>query len=387
MKVLFLCHDPPAPVTNGGAMDMLGMCQSLHDLGHTVDLAFTVKSNSTPVDEARLSYACNRYWKFIRNTGARAAMSRLPYQISSRHALMTHNFSDAYDVVIASDHCSGALFNPHIITRHWILRRNNIEQDYAIRMAADSNNAAQKLFFYRESHAFNRWHKRIDSRVDQIWYVSTEELKLQSSQVPNQCNKYLLVPSALGEKSFAPVSLGRMLHRRVLYFGSMTVPINRKAVDWFVREVHPQLLEHVPGYNLVIAGRVDHSLGSWVSRHLARKDYSFIPSPEDADAIYQPGGIFVDPLAHDAGIKLKILEAVRRGYAVVCSPESLYGSGLLPGEHALTAVGADKFFKAVEMLLIHPGTAMKLIEQAQEQMQSHFDIDRTIREALALLND
>jgi hypothetical protein len=34
MKILFACHDPPAPITNGGVIDMLGMVQALHDLGH-----------------------------------------------------------------------------------------------------------------------------------------------------------------------------------------------------------------------------------------------------------------------------------------------------------------------------------------------------------------
>ncbi len=367
-------------------MDMLGMCQALHDLGHEVDLVYTAKSQTTPVDDARLSRACHRHWKIMRNTGVLAALSSRPYQIASRAGLMTHAFADTYDVVIASDHCSGALLNPSLAARHWILRRNNAEADYALRMAEEATSFAQKLFFWKESHAFRRWHQRMDGRADQIWYVSTEELRKQSGTARATAPDRLLVPSALGDRHFEPVDIERMKRRRVLYFGSLTIPINRKSVDWFVTEIHPRLRETVPGYHLVIAGRVDDGLQSWVAQHQMRDDYAFLPSPADADALYQPGGIFIDPLAHDAGIKLKILEAVRRGYAIVCSSNSLQGSGLSAGDHARTADTADDFFHAVAHLLTHPNDAAALANRAQKQMRAHFAIDASVSHALGLLN-
>lgn len=390
MKILFLCHDPPAPVTNGGVMDMMGMCQALHDLGHDVHLVYTPKSSNTQVHQERLAGASQLQESRVRNTGLGAAISWLPYQISSRRALREQPFSYTYDVVIASDHCSGILLNQTLTAKFKVLRRQNIEADYALRMAQGAGHLSEKIFFYKEYLAFRRWNKHIDPIVDQIWYVSTEEISQQSVGILSNKTAHkkparLLIPAALGDTRLEPVNLERLSRRRVLYFGSMTVAINRQSVDWYVQNVHPRLCQLVPGYELVIAGRVDPSLRGWSSVHESSNGYTFIPSPEDAEAIYAPGGIFIDPMAHDAGIKLKIIEAIRRGYPVVCSPNSLYGSGLLSNVHALTATTVDEFCQALVYLLTHPDAAADLVKRAQEQVRAHFDIKRSIADALLLL--
>jgi hypothetical protein len=382
MKALFVCHDPPAPANNGGSIDMLGMLESLARLGFSVDLLFTVRDDNTPIDRARLEKSAARLRVVQRNTGIAAALALRPYQIASRRGLESIKLPDNYDIVIASDHTGNVFANPSLVTRRRFLRRNNDEALYASRMAASSGNA-KRLFFRKEAALFRRWTSRHDRDVDQIWYVSTEELAQESRAAGDSGPKRLLVPSALGAREVSPVKPDAIGRGRTLYFGSLTVPINRAAVDWFVDHVHPLILARGCPCDLTIAGRMGAAEAEWAQSLTGRSDLLLVPNPADPAELYSAGGIFIDPLAHDAGIKLKILEAVRNGFAVVCHPASLYGSGLEPGLHALIATDAIAMAEAVAGLMAKPEAAAAMALRAQRRLIDHFDIDRDIAHAIA----
>jgi hypothetical protein len=386
MRCLFVCHDPPAPANNGGAIDMLGMLDGLARLGADVHLLMTVKSADMPVDAARLSASARSTQVIERNAGLLAAMSLQPYQIASRALLGSVRLEKPYDVVIASDHCSGIFLNPGLTARYRILRRNNDESRYARRMAANEPKLASRLFYTKESILFRFWTSRVDAIADQVWYASEEEMVSEAgSDGRGKRPARLSVPPAIqGGKSQPPrkaaISMGR-----VLYFGSFTVPVNRDGVDWFIANVHPLLMKRLSNYRLVVAGRVGPDEQAWASRYVDRPDLDFIANPHDPAALYEPGGIFVDPRAHDVGIKVKIVEAVRQGYAVVCSSNSLVGSGLSAGEHARTAKTPEQFADGIEKLVANPDEAVEMAVRAQSVVQARFNVDRNMRDAFRLL--
>jgi len=157
-------------------------------------------------------------------------------------------------------------------------------------------------------------------------------------------------------------------------------------VEWFITQVHPQLRQRLPKYRLVIAGRVGPAEQAWAASYAGRTDLDFIPNPEDALQLYGPGGVFIDPRAHDVGIKVKILEAVRNGYAVVCSKNSLVGSGLTAGAHARTADSVEQFVNEIEQVLSDPAGSCRMAAEAQAVIRRHFDVDRNMKQAFEMLD-
>lgn len=368
---------------------MLGMCSALHELGHEVDLVYTVRNSQMHADKDKLDRICSTHRAVERNTGLRAALSLLPYQVVSRCQLATLDMAKDYDVVIVSDHCSILLKNPEVRSRYWVLRRQNSESDYAMWMAEGSRNLAIKVFFLLESMRFRLWCRFTDKRADQIWFLSTQERfrYLDKSSKPKRRAQAQLVPAALLNSELYPARLERCSVKRVLYFGSFTISINRKAVDWYLQNVHPKVRAAHPDYELVIAGRTGPGLEDWAVRHARAPGFLFLASPEDAEAVYAPGGLFIDPLAHDAGVKLKILEAVRRGFPVICAPQSLTGSGLENGVHARTGSDAEAFARQVIDLLGDPKAALDMATAAQQKLKEHFDIHRDVSRALQALEN
>ncbi len=380
MKALFVCHDPPAPANNGGSIDMLGLLDSLARLGFAVDLLFTTKDGAV-VDVDRLQQSAARLLPVVRNTGIPAALAMRPYQIASRSNLETILLPDAYDLVVATDHTGNVFANPSLRARWRVVRRQNDEAVYARRMAASSK-SLKRLFFLKEAALFDRWTRARESAVDQIWYVSTEEFAREAAAAAGGPTR-ILVPAALSELGVRPVQIDAITAGRVLYFGSLTVPINRAAIDWFAAAVDPLLRAAGGPYSLTVAGRTGPAEASWAAALAGQGNFEFLPNPRDAAALYAPGGIFIDPLAHDAGIKLKILEAVRNGFAVVCHPASLYGSGLDADSHAIVATDAEAMAAAIGALIADPNAAAAMARRAQVRLLEHFDIDRNITRALA----
>jgi glycosyltransferase involved in cell wall biosynthesis len=386
MKCLFACHDPPAPANNGGAIDMLGMLDGLARLGADVHLLMTVKSAAMPIDGKRLESSARRMQAIQRNLGPVAAMSLRPYQIASRRELEHVALDGPYDVVIASDHCSGVLLNPHLEAQYRILRRNNDEPLYAKRMAANEPRLAVRLFYQKESWLFRRWIARVDALADQVWYASEAEMIAAAAADSGSARPLRLsVPPAIQSGAARPPREVAIAEGRVLYFGSFTIPVNREGVDWFIENVHPQLRRRLPRYRLVVAGRVGPQEEEWARRYVGREDLDFIPNPRDPADVYAPGGLFVDPRAHDVGIKVKIVEAARHGYALVCSDNSLVGSGLSARVHARTAASAQDFVTAIETAIANPGSTMQMAREAQAEVQRRFDVVRSMGDALRLL--
>lgn len=387
MKILFVCHDPPSPANNGGTIDMLGMARALVELGHELHLLYTYGEVETCrhllISESKTKHILG----IARNKGMRAAISVLPYQIASRRALMDVKLTELYDVVIATDHCAGIFQNSSLKTRRRVLRRQNNEALYAQRMRTQSSDPTTKLFFWKEEQCFRYW-SYTDALADQIWYISTEELmqakllEAQSKAVAKK-PKRLLVPGAMVSQVSVLPDIKTVSNRHVLYFGSLTVPINRHSVDWYLNYVHPQVKARVPDYRLTVAGRTADT--KWARDHQMAHKFRFWPNPENADDVYLLGGVFIDPKAHDVGVKMKILEAIRRGFPVVCSPASLFGSGLVENENVLTASTAKQFADAVTDLLENPHKAVSLAVSAQNKLIEHFDIKRDIRNALGRL--
>jgi len=387
MKCLFVCHDPPAPANNGGAIDMLGMLESLARLGADVHLLITAKDPFAPVDVERLARSARRTDVLLRNTGLFSALSIRPYQIESRRALARVALSDRYDVVIASDHCSGVLTNPSLKTRYRIIRRNNDESLYARRMMSCDRSLLRRAFYLKESILFRRWVAQLDRSVDQVWYVSEAEWKADEQRdTGSRRPKRLLVPIATQVGQMRPPSAAAIAAGRVLYFGSLTIPVNREGVDWFVENVHPRLVRSLKRYRLVIAGRVTAAEQQWAAKYAGRRDLDFFPNPENPEHLYGEGGLFIDPRAHDAGVKVKVIEAIRNGYAVVCSPSSLHGSGLRPAAHARVAVEANEFASQIESLIGNPADTVRMVKEAQALLEDRFNIDRYIADALEQLD-
>lgn len=202
-----------------------------------------------------------------------------------------------------------------------------------------------------QDEAILRAADRMEERERAIWrsvdsalYPSEEEAGIVRMLEPDAAAR-AVVP--YGFEQFG-VPRRAVAGRVMVFVAGFGHPPNIEAVCWFVRHVLPLVQVQVPEARLAILG----SHPSETVRALAGPAVEIHPDLSDADLRdwYLRARVAVVPLRCGAGVKLKVVEALREGVPLVTTPVGAQG---LPGlqDHASIALTADTFAAAVCTLL------------------------------------
>jgi glycosyltransferase involved in cell wall biosynthesis len=120
-----------------------------------------------------------------------------------------------------------------------------------------------------------------------------------------------------------------------VFLGGLDFPPNRDGLTWFLRECREPVLEALPGFRLLVAGRATHDLpreaDAWQGRV---RPLGWV---EDLDGLLLGAAALISPLRIGSGIKIKVLEALARGLPVVATPHGVLGLDVGPNCGCLVA--------------------------------------------------
>ncbi|MBD2848588.1 glycosyltransferase family 4 protein [Paenibacillus sp. IB182496] len=378
MKLLIACNDYPYPADHGGRVDMWGRIQVLREMGCTVDLI--VCTAQTPGDEelAEMKRYARRILACPRRTRPADLLGGLPLQVLSRRSLAEAEIGEAYDaVLLEGDYVYPVLHNPTLRYGEALLRVHNDERAYFRALAGSTKRPLHKLYYWSESYKFGRLARRLLQETDGWLFISSKEEAAFRARYPERRSVFLPPPVARGRFAPAPLTAAR-----VVFIGSLFMPNNREAIDWYLRRVHPQLIAD-PEYRFVIAGNSRGQGLGWLQAYdLSRVELH--DSPPSLDAIYRSGYLFVNPMRHGAGVKLKTIEAIQHGLPVVSTSIGCEGTGLADGKQIRIADTADGFAAAVRELLGDRRAALGLLAAAQAYIREHYDHRRVLERALGM---
>lgn len=147
----------------------------------------------------------------------------------------------------------------------------------------------------------------------------------------------------------------------ILFTGKMDYRPNVDAVLWFAREIWPGIRSVRPNTTWAIVGqRVHRRLqplrqveGIVVTGHVAQIE------PYMAGA-----SVYVAPFRIGGGTRLKLIEAMAAGKAIVSTPMGAEGYGVSHDRELLLASTANEMVASILHLLGHPGESRRLGEAA-----------------------
>jgi glycosyltransferase involved in cell wall biosynthesis len=130
----------------------------------------------------------------------------------------------------------------------------------------------------------------------------------------------------------------------VLFVGGFKHPPNVDAALWLGTTLFPRVRVRVPGARLEIVG---HEPTDDV-RALAGADVSVRASVPDVTPYLDRAAVVVAPIRLGGSMRMKVLEALAAGKALVATPRAAESVEAVPGEHFLLARDDDEF---VDMLV------------------------------------
>ena len=136
----------------------------------------------------------------------------------------------------------------------------------------------------------------------------------------------LLVPGCKVYTIYSPVTYKSQPitgNHNVLFF-SGGGELNVSGLEWYLHEIHPEIVKLVPDYTLCIGGKICDCL----NEHHIDKNIKLYGVYDNVADFYQLGDVAINPAYSGSGLKIKTIEAISHGKYIVVHPhsaEGLYG--------------------------------------------------------------
>jgi glycosyltransferase involved in cell wall biosynthesis len=145
---------------------------------------------------------------------------------------------------------------------------------------------------------------------------------------------------------------------------------NVDAVLWFAREVLPLVRREAPGTRFWVVGKDPHPRLAPLAQEPGIEMTGWV---EDVRPYIAAAGIYVIPLRIGGGTRLKVLEAMAMGKAIVSTTLGCEGFDLVPGQELVLADAPHDFARAVLDLMANAERRERLGRAARRFAGSRYD--------------
>jgi glycosyltransferase involved in cell wall biosynthesis len=147
----------------------------------------------------------------------------------------------------------------------------------------------------------------------------------------------------------------------ILFVGGFVHPPNVDAAIWLAESIFPRVLERVPEARLDVVG---HEPGD-VVRALGRGRVTVHASVPDVTPYLDRAAVVVAPIRLGGSMRMKVLEALAAGKALIATPRAAEGVEAVAGEHFLLAESDEELVEALADLLLDRDRRRALGESAR----------------------
>lgn len=238
----------------------------------------------------------------------------------------------------------------------------------------------RRLFLRGQLAKLRRFEREACQRADHVLACSPDDARDLVALAPQA--RVSVIPNGVDvERCRATRNAPEPAH--LIFVGQMSWFPNLDGMQWFLRDVLPRILTVRPDVRLSIVGK---AAALRVPRHL-QTCVRLIGFVDDLQSEFDAAAVYVVPLRRGSGTRLKVLEAMAFGKAIVTTPMGAQGIDLVAGEEALFAADAEGFAGAVLQLLADPQRALRLGAAARAKAERRYDWRVIGRDLLAIYDE
>ena len=381
MRVLQLCHKPPFPAIDGGCLAMHTITCGLLAEGHAVKIltAFTHKH------DLQLDAMSDEYKQRTDIEGV--FIDTQVNLIDAFSSLVTQDsynisrfFSTDLDIKLARllkrqkfdvVHVESLFMTPYLATiRRFsrapiVLRSHNLEYVIWERMAEGASNPAKRTYLRYLSKKLKEYELSVLNRVDAIAAISNRDRKHYEAL---GCNKPLIsLPFGIDAANYPPAEYSASAPR-FFHIGAMDWQPNLEAIEWLANAILPLAQASKPGIQVHLAGK-----GLTLAAYSEYEGLVVHGEVESATRFMAEHDVMVVPLRSAGGIRVKIIEAMACGKAVISTATGAEGIDGEHRKHFIIANTAEEFAAAMNELAENPARVEEIGRAARELALSHFD--------------
>ena len=384
MRVLQICHKPPLPSTDGGCIAINNISKGLiRELGSIKVL--TINTLKHPFDLKKFDK------DYIKNSKIEStfvdtklnivdAFSNLvtydSYNVSrffspDFNALIIKTLkSESFDIVLLE-----SLFTTPYIetvrtysTSKIILRSHNLEYIIWQRLSRESLNPAKKIYLKLLSSQLMNYELNILKKIDGIATISNQDKK---KYLELECPvETVTIPFGLETKNYNNNNINREDGKlKFFHLGAMDWKPNLEAVGWLLDEIWPKIQKKIPHAELHLAGK---NMPDW----LFKKKYINVfnhKEVQESSKFISEHDVMLVPLLSAGGIRVKIIEGMAHGKAIISTKIGAEGIDYKNEENILIADSPKDFYNEVLKITTGKTDYKKIGENAREHVIKTYD--------------
>lgn len=382
-KVLQLCNKAPFPPNDGSSIAIYNMAIGL--IANDVDLhllTINTKKHFKP-DSGLPSEFKNRsnYRSVYKNTST-SIFGAITNLFSSRSYFVSRFKFDAFEDelvrvlkattfdIIQLEGVFMGIYIP-VIKKYSkaqiVLRAHNVEHFIWNRHIFNEKKLVKKVYLSLQNKRLKRFEMEVLSSVDAIVPI-TETDKNTFKELGFQKPIFSCI-TGVDVKSYQQKSTLPEKEKTVFYFASMDWLPNQEAVEWFLDNCWDKIHKQIPDARFIIAGRgMPQNL-----IHLRKSNVLIVENVMDGKTFFQQHQVMIVPLLSGSGLRIKIIEGMAYGKAIVSTTIGCEGIKTTHNKNILIADSPEDFINCVVNLLNNPAKRHELEKQATDFAYKEFN--------------
>lgn len=381
LSILYVSQMPASPPRFGAQARVHGLMTELarrHDL-----TAVMLVDNEFDIEECRLAMqAFCREVILIRNPHGRDGLAKRLLQLRSlastrsfeRLRVTVPAMQQALDEVLRTrrfdivnleftflGHCDLRQAPSGEKLPHLVVDSHELAYDLARQFAQAADSRGRRLFAGANWRKLRREELGTYRAADGVYLCSAADEQRLLDQVPGASTA--VIPNAADVEYFQPRPTDPSPDgRTVVYFGLLSTVPNVDGMIHFVRDIWPHIVEAHPEVRFkIIGGRPPPSLLALAGPRVELT--GFVP---DLRPHLAAAAAVVVPLRLGGGTRLKIVEAMAMGKAIVSTTLGAEGIEAVPGRDLLVEDQPAAFANAVSRLLTEPSLTARIGQSARQ---------------------
>ena len=379
MNILFLSPTVPFPLTDGGRIRVFNLLKQIATKSDVTLLALETQltdaegvaqlqqlgiqvhlvPNAPTLPRVSFGTLLSAFFKPQPITVARYALPA--YRQKFRELLTTENFDLVHYEMFHTAQYHTETDLPGVLSQQ------NVDSAIWRRLCGETTNPFRKFAYWTQQLAFQRYERVLSPKFDAITCTSD----IDAAVFQRHCAEDIIaiIPNGVDITHYQP-DFTSEAPAHLIYIGSMDWYPNEDAVAFFADEVLPSIQDKVPDVQFSIVGG---NPSARVQRLAERDGIVVTGRVPEIKPYFAEATVFVVPLRIGSGTRLKILEALAMGKAVVSTSVGAEGLDLKDGEEIFIADAPIAFADAVTRLLTDPALRRRTGENGRARVEQDYD--------------
>lgn len=392
MRILQLCNKPPYPPIDGGSKAMHNLTRGLLAAGHQVKvLCISTPKNSLSLDELPQDYLDKTRIESVYVDTSVNLVDAFTDLLTADNYNISRFFSPDVDIrlirLLSEEkfdivQLESLFMTPYVATiRRYskariVLRSHNLEHVIQGRIATGEKNFLKRPYRKFLAKQLHDYEMAVLDRVDGVAAISPSDAAHFADHGTR--TPIATIPFGVEPAEYTP---DERKHEAITFFhlGSMDWLPNEEGIRWMLDEVWPKVIAKRPNARLDLAGNK-------MPEDLLKREQTGVRirgRVKNALSYMRSRQVMVVPLFSAGGMRVKIIEGMALGKAVVSTPIGAEGIDHTEGLNILIARNAAEFAEHLVALDGTPDYLHMLGNEARKLVETTYSDDRIVKDLVA----